>query len=116
RAELLDTGAVHVARVQISHLALRASRLRLRGARLLEELMQRVAAVLAQLLERAPAGRVRRNLRGLEPSAVHVPVEIILRTNGVIEVRGIDAARELLSGGTEREATHQCKCDDGRRE
>src|SRR5437868_4366397 len=76
------------------------------------------AALLGELVERAPAGRVTRNLGVLEPGTVYETEEVVLRTDGTVEVGSVDAERAnrrglLLLGRSGR--GQQCGRDRGER-
>src|SRR6185503_9867578 len=103
-AEPFDARRVEVAGIQIADLALGAARGRIGLRGVLENAVERVAALLGQLVERAPGRCIGRNGRLGEPGAVHEAEEIVLRANGAVEVRGVDAESAggsllLLGGG-----------------
>ncbi len=65
------------------------------GVGQLAQLQQRV---VAQLVESAPARLVGRDLDGLQPVAVQVGEEIILRTHAGVDVLGVDAGGGRFGG------------------
>ena len=91
-AQAFTAFGVHEAGVQVADLLGFAASLGalvlLRG---LDDGQQLRRGVLAQLHERAPARAVARDLGLLQPLAVQVREEIVLRTHGGVDVLGVDA-------------------------
>ena len=82
----LDTRLIHEACIQIPHLLLIGSLRGIRGCRLFENCAQMPLRAIGQQGECAVVGTISGNVRSLEPRAVHVTIEIVLRTHIRIEV------------------------------
>src|SRR6185437_350912 len=78
-ARLVDRGGVHVGRVVIGDLARVAAGGRIAGARVPDQVGVVLFGDLEDVLERAGAGTVGGNLRGLQPIAIRVFEEVVPR-------------------------------------
>ena len=91
---------VHVARVEVTDLALRSCPARAFALLALSNSSCSALRLFSRSSWNAPQLEASAGICGfLEPPAVHVAEEVVLWADGVIEVGGVDAARERLLRG-----------------
>ncbi len=101
-AEFFRAGLVHERRVQVAHLlAFRAGGIILGRGAVLDDLAEVVFGLFRQDAENPVVGAVGGDLGLGQPRAVHGAKQIVLGTDGLVEVRLVDAA---LQGGGGRQS------------
>ncbi len=93
----VDARGVHEAREHVADLA--CERAGLCVLRLFDDRPHVFLGLFGEQVKRSPPGFVSRDFGALEPRAVHVPVQVVLRTDLGAEFFGGESCRESISHG-----------------